>query len=228
MKIFKLSKIAVYISVVTAFSGASVFAASNSTLTQSITAGVLSSDVLTSLRSPVAAPTAAMSAKQFSFNCQNGVNASSGALGTDSERLYVSNPSAAANGWTLSIAATAGASAAWQNAGATKSFDYNDPTTGGCSDGVDTDTAAGQLTIDPSIGSLITDCSACTTTGVTKGSSASFSEGTINSITLLSAAANSDDVWRGYLTAVDLKQTIPAETPVDAYSINLTLTATAL
>lgn len=224
----KLTKVALYSLAVVVLGGSAVFAAANPTFTQIITVGVLSTDILDASRNPVAAPAVSMASKPYSFECQSGANASSGTLGTDSQRLYVSNQSAANNGWTLTIAATGGAASTWANSGATQKIDFNDATIGGCTDGVDTDTEAGQMAIDPSVGTLTTDCALCTTTGVTKGSSAAFVEGTTNSLTLLSAGATSDDVWRGYLTGASIKQVIPGETEADAYTINLTLTATAL
>ena len=50
----------------------------------------------------------------------------------------------------------------------------------------------------------------------------------LDSVTLLNAAAASDDIWRGYLTGVGMSQTIPAEQPADSYSVNMTLTAAAI
>jgi hypothetical protein len=228
MKKLKKIKLSVFIVLIALVFVPAAYAASNSTLTQTITAGVLSTDILDASRNPVASPAVSMSSKAYAFDCQSGVDSSSGTLGTNTERLYVSNPSAANDGWSLTIAATSGATSSWANAGATRAIDFNDPTTGGCSDGADTDSSSGQMTIDPSVGTLTTDCASCTATGVTKGSSAAFAEGTLNSLTLLSAAAGSDDVWRGYLTAADIKQVIPGETPADSYTLNLTLTATAL
>lgn len=204
------------------------FAASNSTLTQTITNGVLSTDILDASRNPVASPAISMSSKAFTFDCQTGANASSGTLGTNTERVYVTNPGGANSGWNLTIAATSGATSTWANGGATRRIDFNDPTSSGCTDGADADTASGQMTIDPNTGTLTTDCQSCTTTGVTKGSSAAFSQGVIDALTLLSAAAGSDDIWRGYLTGAPISQVIPAETPADSYTLNLTLTATAL
>jgi hypothetical protein len=205
-----------------------VFAASTPTLTQTITAGVLSVDILDASRNPVASPAVAMTSKAFSFNCQSGAGASTGTLGTNTERVYVMNPGGADNGWNLTLAATAGATTTWANGGATRIIDFNDPTTSGCTDGADADTASGQMTVDPSVGTLTTDCSTCTATGVSKGSSAAFAQGVTDSLTVLSAAAGSDDVWRGYLTGASLSQVIPAETAPDSYTLNLTLTATAL
>jgi hypothetical protein len=210
---------------------AAVSAANTPTLNQTINAGTLTTDILDGSRVAVASPSANMSAKTFSFDCQYGGSASTGTLGSTSERLYVINPNAAINGWTLTMAATSGVSARWQNGGATRYIDFNDPTGAnpGCSDGADaTDTTAGQLTIDPSVSTITTDCLTCLATNITKGSSTGYNQGTVDSVTLLNAAAASDDIWRGYLTGVGLSQTIPAEQPADSYSINLTLTATAL
>ncbi len=204
------------------------FAASTPTLTQTITAGVLSTDILDASRNPVASPSVSMSSKAFTFDCQTGANASTGTLGTNTERLYVINPGGANNGWNLTIAATGGATNTWANGGATRRIDFNDPTTAGCTDGGDADSASGQMTIDPSVSTLTTDCTTCTTTGVTKGASAAFAQGVTDSLTLLSAAAGSDDVWRGYQTGNSLSQVIPGETPADSYTLNMTLTATAL
>jgi hypothetical protein len=205
------------------------FAASNSDFSQTINAGTLSTDILDSVRAAVASPSVAMSAKNFSFDCQAGGGGSTGTFGSNTERIYVNNPNGANNGWTLTIAATSGATSTWENAGSTSFIDFNDPTgaTAGCSDGADADSSAGQMTIDPNAGTLTADCATCTTTNVSKGSSSSFNQGTTDNITILNAAASSDDIWRGYLTGATVNQTIPAETAADTFTINLTLTATA-
>lgn len=228
MKTIQIVKSAIYSILLTCALGSVVMAAPTPTLTQTITAGVLSTDILDAARNAVASPAVGMSSKSFSFDCQTGANASAGTLGTNSERVYVSNPGGANNGWTLTIAATGGSTATWANGGATRRIDFNDAGGSGCTDGADTDTSSGQMTLNPSVGTLTTDCASCTTTGVTKGSSASFAEGVTDSLTMLNAAAGSDDTWRGYLTGTTISQVIPAETPVDSYTVGLTLTATAL
>lgn len=207
----------------------SASAANTPTLNQTINAGTLTTDVLNASRVAVASPSVAFSAKTFSFDCQFGGSASTGLLGSNTERVYTINPDAADNGWTLTIAATSGATTLWQNGGSTQNYDFNDPTGGnpGCADGADTDSRPGQLTIDPSVSTINLDCATCTATNVTKGSSTAFNQGTTDSITLLNAAAASDDIWRGYLTGVGLSQTIPAEQPADSYSVNMTVTVTA-
>lgn len=228
MKKLRLIQAAMVVAGLLAFP-AVAFAASNSTFNQTVNTGTLSTDIMDASRVSVGSPSVAMSAKSFSFDCQAGGSASTGTFGTNTERIYVSNGDAADNGWTLTIAATGGATARWQNGGASQFMDFNDPTgsTAGCTDGGDADTTPGQLTLDPNAGTLTADCAACTTANVTKGSSTGFNQGTVDSVTILNAAAGSNDVWRGYLTGVGVSQTVPAETPADAYTLDLTLTVTA-
>ena len=192
-------------------------------ITQTINAGALATDVRDAGLVSVTSPSFGLSALTFSFNCA----ASTGVLGSDSQRIYVDNPGAADGGWTLTVAATDGATTNWQNTGATASFDFNDPTSSGCTDGADTDLFGGQLGLNPSAGTLTADCASCTTANITKGSATAFSQGSTDSITLLTAAAGSDDSGRWYLTDVTANQTIPAQQTVSNYSINLTITATA-
>jgi hypothetical protein len=209
--------------------GAQVSAAPTSDFTQTINPGTLVGSILDASRVSVASPAFAMSAKSVSLDCQFGGSASTGAFGSATQRIYVTNADAADNGFTLTLGATAGATASWANTGATRTFDFNDPTgtDPGCNDGADADARAGQLTVDPNAGTLTTDCTSCTATGVSKGSPAAFAQGVTDNVTLLNAGSSSDDVWRGYLSGATLSQTIPAETPADSYTINLTLTATA-
>lgn len=204
-----------------------VSAAPTSTFNQTINSGTLTTDILNASGVSVASPAVGLSAKAFSFTCQSGGNASTGTFGSDSERIYVTNGDAADGGWTLGIAATGGATAEWSNGGS-HTYDFNDAGTSGCTDGVDTDTKAGQLTVNPSAGAITTDCTSCTATSITQGSSAAFAEGTVDSVNLLTAASGADDVWKGYLTGAALSQTIPAETPAASYSLNMTLTAAAV
>lgn len=229
MKTFARLGLVLSVSAVLATIGAQqAYAASTPTFNQTINAGVLATDILDGSRNPVASPAVAMGAKSFSFDCQNGAAASTGTLGAAAQRLYITNPGGANNGWTLTMAATSGATALWQNSGATNSMDFNDPTSSGCTDGADTDTKGGQMTINPSTATLTTDCTSCTTANVTKGSSTSFNQGTTDSVTLMSASSAANQNWRGYLTGVGVSQNIPGEQPADSYTLNMTLTATAL
>lgn len=215
------------------FGGATAFAANNSNFSQVISTGSLSTDIMDASRVAVTNPSIAMSAKTFSFDCQAGGTASTGTFGSDTERIYVNNPDGADNGWNLTIAATGGETSLWQNGGSTQNFDFNDPTgtTAGCTDpgaGLDADTRPGQLSLNPAAGNITTDCGTCAATGVTLGSSASFNQGTTDNITLVSAGAGSNDIWRGYFKAIAASQTIPAEQPADTYTLNLTMTSAAL
>lgn len=205
----------------------SASAANNSTLNQSINDGTLATDIRDSSRVSVANPSVSMSAATFSYICLTGGSAPIGTLGSNSQRVYVDNPGAADNGWTLTLASTAGPTTLWQNVGSTQNYDFNDPASSGCTDGADTDTRGGQLTIDPSVSTITADCATCSTANITKGSSTGYSEGVTNSVTLLNAAAASDDYGRWYLTGAGMSQTLPAEQAVDNYTLNLTLTITA-
>jgi hypothetical protein len=207
----------------TSVSSFSVLAANNTDLNQTITAGSLSTDVRDASRVAVSNPAFTMSSTSFSFNCQT----TTSSIGSDSQRIYVDNPDGADSGWTLTAAVTSGVTSLWENSGATQTFDFNDPTASGCTDGADADTKGGQLTLNPAASTLTTDCASCATTSITKGSSAAYSQGVTDSITLLTAAAGSDDIGRWYLTGVGASQSIPAEQPVETYDINLTITATA-
>lgn len=221
-----MKKIIAALSVLALLLGVSTASAANTpTLNQAINAGTLATDILDASRNTVASPSATLTAKNFSFDCYTGGSASTGLLGTDSERIYVINPDAADSGWTLTIGATSGATATWSNGSET--YDFNDADGSGCTDGADADTVGGQLTIDANAGTLTADCGSCTTTDVTKGSSTAFVQATTDSVTLLTAAAGSDDVWRGYLTGAALSQTIPAEQATGSYSLNMTITVTA-
>lgn len=196
------------------FPAVSVSAATTPSLSQTISAGTLATDILDASRVPVASPSAAMSAVNFSFACQT----STGTLGTASQRLYVTNGLGNGAGWTLSIAATGGATAKWQNGGATKNYNFNDATGSGCTNG--------QLTVNPATATVTADCvsSACTSSTITKGTSTAMTGST--AVTLMSGAVDSS-VYRGYLTGVGLSQSIPAEQSPDSYSINMTLTVVA-
>ena len=227
MKKLRFVQTALLVSALVAFP-AVAFAASNSTFNQTVNTGTLTTDIMDASRVTVGSPSVSMTAKNFSFDCQAGGSASTGTFGSNTQRVYVSNGDAADNGWTLTIGATGGATARWQS-GASQYVDFNDPagSTAGCSDGADADTTSGQMTLDPSAGTLSADCTTCSTTNVSKGSSSAFNQGTLDSVTVLNAAAGSDDVWRGYLTGVGVSQTIPGETPANSYTIDLTLTVTA-
>ena len=200
-----------------------VLAASTSSFTQIINPGTLAVDIVNASYVSVASPVVAMTDATFSFSCQS----STGTFGTTTEQILVRNPHAANDGWVVSLAA-ATTSAVWD--GAASDFDFNDPTSSGCTDSADAgDAVGGQMTVDPSVGTLAAGpCAVCTTANITKGSSAAFNEGTTDTITVLNAAAASNDVGIWKLTGVSISQTIPAEQEAASdYDINMVLTIVA-
>lgn len=179
----------------------------------------LTADIVDAAGVPVVSPSTSFSAANFNFSCQT-VTAT---LGAAAQKLRVSNTTATP-GWLLSIAATGGPTTTWSDGG-TNTYDFNDPTGAGCTDGADVDTTGGQLTVNPSVGTL-TPVAPCLATGVTKGASSSFSQGVTDSITLLSAVgATLNCTWD--FTGISLSQKIPGEQLGASYSLGLTLTLIA-
>jgi len=199
-----------------------VLAASTSNFTQTINAGTLAVDIVNGSFVTVGSPSVAMGAVTFSFACQT----STGTFGSATEQIYVQNPDAADNGWTVSLAGSA-PTAVWDSAGT--DYDFNDPTTSGCTDGGDADSLGGQMTVDPSGGTIaVGNCSSCATTNITKGSSNAYNQATVDSITILTGAAGSNDIGDWTLQGVSISQKIPAEQPAASdYDINMTLSIVA-
>lgn len=182
---------------------------------------VLSVDIVDATGNSVASPSASLAAVNADFTCQ----LTTGTLGVSAQRIRITNTTVTPT-WTVAVAATDGATAQWTSG--TNTYDFNDPsgTPAGCNDGADTDNRPGQLSLDPSVGT-ITPQSGCATTGVTRGSNAGFNEGVVNSITLISASSSAQTNCYWDFTDTALSQRIPADQPVGSYSINLTLTVTA-
>ncbi len=185
--------------------------------------GVLAVDIVDGVGTPVASPSYSMTNSGYLFLCA----ASTTAIGDTSQRIEISNFTGTAS-WNVTIAATAGNTTVWSDGGS-NSYDYNDPTgaPAGCADGGDADGVAGQLTLNPALGTS-TPRSGCTNTGISLGSSASFNQGIVDSITLISSSAGADLGCSWELTDVHTSQQIPQDQPDGNYSINLTLTATAI
>lgn len=179
--------------------------ASNQTqLVAVINPGAVGSDIVDSSGNPVANPSVTMSSSPFSFDPQT----ATGTLGTSSQRVRVTNATNVA-AWSLTIAATSGNTSLWSSGSNT--MDFNDTGT------------AGRLTIDAS-GSTVTPTNTYTNTGLTKGSLTSFTQGTTDSITLLSASSSADRPGRWDIMGVALSQYIPAYQAPGSYTINMSLT----
>lgn len=149
----------------------------------------------------------------------------SGTLGTPEQRLQITND-LVTEGWGVSIAATNGPSVLW-SAG-TPEYDFNDPagSPSGCAAGLDNDTSAGQMSIDPS-SSSITPSDSCSTTGVTAAPATAFDEGGTDIIDLANGSSSSERFCSFYVEDISVEQTIPAEQPMGTYTIDMTLTIVA-
>lgn len=191
-----------------------VLAANNSQFEQTISAGSLSVDIIDGSSNSVANPSVTFSALPFDFDTQD----STGTLGTSSEILQVYNPTSTPT-WTVNIAGSA-STGTWTDGGPS-AYDFNDPS--GYTDGADADSVGGQLTIDPSVGTLV-GVSGCSTTNVSKGSSDSFSEGVVNNIDILTASSGADTFCKWNLTDVSLTQKIPAAQTPGSYTFTMNLT----
>lgn len=200
------------------------FATADTEFSQIINTGNLSVDIMNASEQPVVNPSVPLATIATAATCNT--TDSTGTLGTNSERIYIDNPGAADDGWSLAIAATNGPTAQWTSG--SDEYDFNDPTDNGCDDGADADSISGQMTIDPSGAALTASChNGCTNTGASMGSSEAFVQGTTNAIGLAVAGSSSDNVWRGYMTGVDVTQTIPAGQVPGNYTLDMTITATA-
>lgn len=183
---------------------------------------ILSVDIVDSSGCSVASPGVSLPATDFSFSCTNNV----GIFGTSSQKLRVTNTTTGPS-WSVDIAATNGATELWRNGGNNQQFDYNDSSGSppGCDDGADSDTKAGRLSLDPSTGTIVPK-SGCNTTGLSLGSAASFTEGSIDAISLISASGAATNCYWD-ITGIGLGQYIPGGQPGDTYTLDLTLTITA-
>jgi len=202
-----------------------VEAAKTVTFKTVINPGTLLTDIRDQFGQTIANPTLFMGKVTNSYDCrteQNGLNAS---LGNQFQRIYVDNPMAAFDGWSLTIAAEDGPEALWAGSDSA-SFDYNDNGGEGCFDS-DADGEAGELSIDPSHSSIRSDCQVCSTSHIFVGSSGPRSFSNYQAITLLRATGDSDDLGSWYMTDVDVYQSIPPEQVGDSYELEMVLTATA-
>ncbi|HPU94744.1 MAG TPA: hypothetical protein PK398_01050 [Candidatus Gracilibacteria bacterium] len=130
----------------------------------------------------------------------------------------VLNSNDVAEEWDLYLAPSDGSTALWATANGSH-MDFNDADTG---EDVDVDGDGGRLTID------LTDATLAgmfdsTTTGITVGSTASFSAVNEN-ITLMSGANTADSPGGWGLTDVTFTQLIPESQAGGTYTLDLTLT----
>ena len=169
-----------------------------------IASGVLSVDIVDGSDQSVTSPSVSFTASPFTWTDTQ----TTATLGTSTEKIKVSNYTGTA-AWTLSIAATDGVSALWDNG--TEAYNYNGTQ------------SQGRLYVNPTT-ATITPGGSCSNTGLTLQSASYFVSGSIDSINLIVASGSAETSCDWYLTGVSLTQDIPArQTPGD-YSLEMTLT----
>ncbi|MEI8361164.1 MAG: hypothetical protein WCG01_03485 [bacterium] len=191
----------------------------STTLNQTINPGSLTMDFKDN--SEVSTTTSVtFGALAVSATCQQTATSS---LGSATQRIWIDNLNAANNGWTVSIGAAT--SSLWHNVASTSKYDFNDAGGAGCTDG-DADTFGGQMFIDPTAATIATGSVPTTMTGVSAGAATAFTSAASN-VTLIQAAAGSDDIgkWKAY--GFGVSQKIPANQSSNAYSFDLTVTIVA-
>lgn len=139
-----------------------------------------------------------------------------GTIGTTSRKIHVT--SASQTSWSLTLGPASGATSLWTSGG--NSFDFNDGS--GATDGADTDTKGGQLSVNPT--SLSVSSSAgCSAAGLVAGSQTSFVEGSVDTITLVNTSgASTNCEWQ--ITDILLQQVIPPAQQAGSYSQSFTVT----
>jgi len=181
--------------------------------------GSLSAGIVDAGGISVTTPTIAFSTKTVLFGYQT----SDGTFGTANEKIRVNNTTGNAQ-WTLTLAPSGGTSALW-SAGLSK-YDFNDPAANAL-DGGDADSFGGQMSLNP-VSATVTPQVGCNNTGISVGSLGAFSEGSVNSLTIVSAGSTSGTNCYWDLTGIPVSQTIPAEQTPGNYSLDMTLTITAI
>lgn len=176
----------------------------DSKITQAINGSVISTDVRDGSNQVVASPTFIMTPVTASTSQQT----ATGTFGSATQRISVDDARGNGSAWTLALNAKTPGTGTWTSGGNT--YKYNETV------------ANGQLTVNP-IPATITATTGGAT-GVTKGTSATFS-GT-GAITLMSADATAAKIWNGYITGISLSQTIPADQAVGNYTIDMVQTVT--
>lgn len=177
-----------------------------STLTQVIDDGTASTDIRDGSGNVLATPSIGLNATTLSTSQQT----TTGTFGSGTQRITVDNPGGANNGWSLALNATTPGTGKWTSAG--NEYAYNGTA------------STGQLTVDPSVGTITPTVGGGT--GVTLGTSGAFTGS--GAITLMSASAASADIWNGYVTGIGLSQAIPANQPAGTYTLSMTQTLTVL
>lgn len=184
------------------------YAATNPNLTQAITNGVLSIDIVDGSGVSVASPAIAFPSKSFDFDCQDSV----ATLASTTNKIAVSNPKKAASntGVKVDINATT-PDTDWTSGSDT--YAYNDAAGSGCT--------SGQLSV-----SGIAFTKTAGTSTLTSGTDYTLPGGSFSStsaVTLLNVTKQA--AWEGEITDLTLTQKLPAEQAAGSYSLGMTVSA---
>jgi uncharacterized delta-60 repeat protein len=182
--------------------------------------GTLSIGFVDGSGAPVATPTFSLGA----INRLGTFQTATGTFGDATRKLRVFN-SLATNGWSVTLAPTGGATAAWNRTDNLAKYDYNDSGTNATDSAIDADSLGGQMSINPSAGTI---ASTCSLTGLSKGASGSYVEGTTNSLTLMSATSAAAMSCNWDFTGAPFTQTIPAAQSSGTYTMDMTATVVSL
>ncbi len=180
--------------------------------------GSQSVDIVDGSGNSVTSPSVTFSTKDFSWSTQT----STGTFGTSSQKVRATNGTTD-DTWSVNLAGSA-TTALW-TAGSYH-YDFNDSNGSGYTDGADADNYGGQMTVDPSGGTVagVPDNTSCPITNISKGTSDSFVEGTTDSIDIFSGASGSTVPCKWDFTGASITQKIPASQASGSYSISMTLT----
>lgn len=141
--------------------------------------------------------------------------------------LYVANPDATSGGWTVSLAPTNGADSTWNSSNFDTFLNFNQSDcvyNGGIQ--LKGNFLGGRMYVNPTSATIVNGKCAgpsCSVNGVTLGSSSYFDYGVNDSITLVQADNNSNSIADYLIHGINVSQTIPAMTPSDSYSMEMTL-----
>jgi hypothetical protein len=179
--------------------------------------GSQSVDIVDASGNSVSSPSVDFTTKNFDWGTQT----STGTFGTSSQKVRATNGTTD-DTWSVNLAGSATTTTWTANS---YHYDFNDDNGSGYTDGADADSYGGQMTVDPSGGTVagVPDNTSCPITNISKGLSDSFVEGTTNSIDIFYGASSSTVPCKWDFTGASITQKIPAAQPGGSYSISMTL-----
>lgn len=179
--------------------------------------GLLYTDMVDNTGTSISSPSLSFSTLSPGFSCQT----STATLGTSSAKIRIYNTTSTPT-WTVSLASSGGSSSVWNSGGNT--YDFNDSTGSGCTDGTDSDSVPGQLSLDFS-SATITPQAGCSATGITFGSNSGFTEGTTDSLVIAQASGSAQTGCYWDITGITVNQKIQNSILSGNYALSMNLSA---